>query len=380
MWQVSQRFTEAARISQNSDAYVELFVDGVKQTMADGSTKIYPQDGSTTLDEGSNVRAQTTFSFADKYLVPMQASELLDPVVTDIKPWLGLAFTEGFTEWVPMGVFRVNKAGVSKVDDVISVTADDYSRVLTDDRFLTPWATPAGTLVTDEIKRIALDSLPTLTVFNLSGSTRRTTAASWEKDRWEAIENLAASISAEVFFDRLGQLIIRPVPQITSSSTAVWEANTDSDDAVIVDYEAAFSSEGIYNAVYVSSSAPDTNISAVVYQTTGKYRWRQGFKRPRFYSSPMLTTYDQCVNAGTAILARSLTAARTLNPTVIPNWALDVGDIINVTLPANPKTGVQYTEKRVISKIVVPWKYGLMDLSTRVVLDIADTNDAGSLS
>lgn len=378
MYPVSGRWDDAIRSSPNLQVVVEVWRSGARQTLPDGTTSLAVVDGTLMVDESQKVRRSLNLTTANPELTPVLATDLLSPATTDLKVFIGPQYTEGDVELAPMGVFRISSSARSGYLAGVSITAGDYTKVLTDARFLAPWATPAGNLVSAEIQSMALDALPGLTFIDLTGSTARTTATSWDRNRWDAMDKLASSIGAEVFFDVVGRLILRPVPQVTSSSTSVWSVNAGDETAVITDYATALSADRVYNAVVATSSAQGVTASGAAYLTDGPYAYSATFKRPQFYSSPMLTTVGQCQSAASAILARSSAASRQISAQVAPNPALDVGDIVQVTLMPEA-SGRTTSELRVVSKLTFPLRESAMSLDTRVGLTAATTSDVGSL-
>jgi hypothetical protein len=115
-------------------------------------------------------------------------------------------------------------------------------------------------------------------------------------------------------------------------------------------------------------------VSAAAYQQSGPFAWGQPLKRRRFYSSPLLTSVEQCLSAAQSILAKSVVYSRQLDPTSAPNPALDVGDPIFVVPPDGT------SETRILSRFTLSLKGGDMPMTTRVGLDVATTSDVGSLT
>lgn len=368
MWDVSGRWDDAIRRAHDVVTTIEVWQNGSKQTTLNCT------GGTVTLDEGSKVRRTISFDCSDVALEPDDAADLLSPFGTDLHVFSGITYTEGDTELVPLGVFRIGNTTRASILAGLSITGSDYSQPIADDRFVTPWNTPAGSAIVDEIARIVHDFDSTIEVYDLTGSQQLTAKATFEQERWDAIESLAASIGAEAAFDQVGRLIVRPVPMPTSTSDVVWVVDAGYDTAVITDVATGLSAEGVYNAVVASSSsAGDNPVSSVVYQSSGPLAWRAGFKRPRFYSSPLLKTADACTSAATAILARSAVYSRQINPIIVPNPALDVGDFVQVVMADGT------TEIRALSKITVPLDLNPMDLETRIGIDYTATNDASTL-
>jgi hypothetical protein len=255
----------------------------------------------------------------------------------------------------------------------VRLDARDYSYVIAAARFERPWNIGAGDLVTDAITELVLDVLPWVEVVDLTASTRRTRPATFERERWQAVTTLADSIGADVGFDPEGRLIIRPVPTIATEPD--WTIDYGHGAAVMTDIGVGMSVEGLYNAVTATSSDSEQVVSATVYQQSGPFAWRAGFKRPRFYASPMLRTVEDCESAATAILARSLALSQPLEPTSAPNPALEVGDTVAVLVPS--PTGPDLAS-RLVAGFTLPLGPGSMPLTVRTETD--PTTDEEGLS
>ncbi len=379
MQPVSGRWDSALRVAHDLVVTCEVWTAGVRQTLPDGTTSLRVVSGQVTVDEGSKVRRTATIVIANPELLPIAPGDLLTPPFVDLRVFSGVRYAEGDVEMVPVGVFRLSSASLPAWLSGIQLAGDDYSRVLVDARFLGPWATPAGNKVTAEIARMATAVLPSLTVVDFTGSAAKTAASSWDRDRWDSMDKLAASIGAEVFFDPVGRLIIRPVPQVTSTSQSVWTVDGATPTAVMTDVSTSLSVDRVYNAVVASSSAQGVVASAVAYQRSGPFAWSSSFQRPRFYSSPVLTTVNQCASAATAILARSVAFTRQITVQSVPNPALEVGDVVTVTLPPDVN-GRVVSEPRIVSRITLPLAPAAMGVDTRVGVDALTTSDVGSLS
>lgn len=368
MWDVSDRWDDALRTSHTITTRAEVWQNGVFQQTINLS------GGSITIDESSNVRRTLTLSCTDIGLEPKDAADLLSPFGSDLRLYSGVTYTEGDSESVPVGTFRIASSVRESVLSGLDITADDYSKPLSDDRFLAPWNTPQGSKIVDEIARMAHIWDASLPVYDLTGSAATTTKTTWDQDRWGSIQSLASSIGCEAIFDQTGNLIVRPVPQISSSSSSVWTIDAGNETAVMTDVATGLSNDDSYNAVVASSSAVGSKpISAIAYQTTGPLAYRTGFKKPRFYASPQLLTKDACKTAAVSILARSAIFTRQISPSSVPNPALDCGDIVLCALLDGT------SELRVITRIQLDLGLNSMQIDTRLGVDYTVTNDADSL-
>lgn len=370
-WPVSERFKRALRLSHDAVTRVEVWRDGVNITPAGG---LPVASGDVTIDEGSKVRRSISLLVADPDLDPDDAEDLLAPFGTELRVWRGVRMTEGDVEEVPVGVFRIDSAKRAGWASGVQVTGGDRSNAVKDARFLAPENTPAGVLVTDEIARLITDAID-VEVFDLTNSQTKTYAATWARDRWDAIEVLANSIGAEVFFDPAGRAIIRTVPRLAEDSEAVWDVDVDEETGALLDLDTGLASAGVYNAVVAQSESAENEptVTAVAYLSDGPLRWRDGFRIPRFFVSKMLRTVEQAADAARAILARSITYAQTVSASSLPNPALDAGDVVAVTA----RDGSQVL--RIVSKIGLPLEPGAMSLETRTTAELTVSADLGSL-
>ncbi len=363
MWPVSPRFLESLRHSHEVVTRVDVWRGG-----AIVASDIPVQGGSVTVDESSQVRRTLSLELHPD-LDPRDANSLLAPFGTELAVHTGLRFPEGDTELVPLGVFRVEDAGRSGWFSEVGVSGTDRSRTVADARFLRPRATRQGTPVVQEITAFIREVDASWEVIDLSGASEFTAAATWERNRWEAVEQLADGLAAEVFADPQGRFLVRDTPGTGSLDPldVVWAVDAGP-GGVLLDVETGQSREGIYNAVVATSTAdPDAPpITAVAYQVSGPFRWGGDFRKvPRFYASPLLRTRQMCERAARSVLARSVGYARRITPTAMPNPALDAGDVIAVKLPDGT------LEYQVAAKFTVPLGLNApMPIASRAGLDV----------
>lgn len=353
MWLVSDRWDAACRQSRVAVVSAQVWSQGVYT-----GTDLRVVGGGIRVDEGSRVRRAGTLSSSDIDLMPTDADALLSPASADLLLQVGHVYAEGDTETVPTGMLRVLSVGMPSLDGPLTLELGDYFAVLGGSRFAVPWVTPAGVRVITEVTSIVQSVLPWVEVIDLTGSPAVTRSQVWTGTAGDAVSSLVTAIGAEAFFDPLGRLVIRAVPDGTSPS--VWTLDTDTDTAVVEDAEQRLDLSRVYNAVYVESSDPTLTapVSAVVYQSEGPLRWRPGFRQARRFASPILTTVAACEAAARTLLAKSLIYATDVEPVALPNWALDAGDTVTLAIDSAP------TGTRVVSGLTIG--LGPTEMSMRV--------------
>ncbi len=355
---MSARWDAAVRAGYTPVASVTVWRDGVQVA----SLTPLP-GGKVTLDEGSRRRRVVTLSTADDMLTELTQER------TDLRVACGIEYGPGDIELVDQGVFRVIDAVRKTSMSPITVEAEDYSGVCALARFMTPWATAGGVLVVDEIAAMIHDVDPSIDVVDETGSLSATTAGSWDRDRWGAVEALAASIGAEVAFDRAGRCVIRLIPTVTDATVPVWTIDADHELAVLVGV--TYGSSGLgYNAVVATSGASGGSPPVTAVALGASYG--PGSQRPRFLSLPSDVTLTDAAAAAAGLLARSEEHERIVDPQAVPNPALDVGDAVRVRVPSD---GVD--EVRIITALELPLGLEVMSVRTRRA---APYQIAGSLS
>lgn len=335
MWPVSARWDAACRASRTMVVTAEVWSQGVPT-----GTTLTVTGGSIRVDEGSRVRRAGTLICSDVDLMPDTADDLLSPTTADVLLSVGHLYTEGDSETVPIGMMRVQVPAMRSLDGPLELTVADYFSVFGATRFPQAWVTSAGVRVVTEITAIVHSVLPWVEVIDLTGSQAVTQSQVWTGTLGDAVWSLTTAMAAEAVFDPLGRLILRPVPD--GSAPVAWMLDTDTETACVEDASRALDLTGVYNAVYVESSDPTlaSPVSAVVYQETGPLRWQPGFQRVRRFASPVLRTPEACQSAGLTILSRSLIYAQQIDPTSLPNPALEGGDTVALSIDGITATRV----------------------------------------
>lgn len=356
MWPVSDQWDPAIRRPHEVQARADLWRAG-----APTGVSLVITGGEVTVDERSPVRRTLSLPASDVGLLPDDMGDLLAPADADLLVWSGITYVGGDAEMVPVGMFRIESPARGSLLGGLTIGAADYVSVLQAARFVAPWNTPRGTYVTTEVARMVRDVLPWVDVVDLTGSRARTSAMSWEVDRWEAIATLLKGIGAVGYFNQVGAFVL---DQPAIVGTPVWTVDANSPTAVLLDASLSIDLTGVYNAVTATSSATDQPIvSATVYQGSGPLRWRPGFKRPRYFSSPLLKTRSDCLAAARSILLRSVVVAQRIGPACAPNPALEEGDTVSICLPDREPVS------RVITALSLPLGPGPMTMQVRTDAD-----------
>lgn len=370
MFTVSDLYLGTIRGPHIAYGYVEAWYNGAPQTFL-GSTHLPLIDGSVTVD-GATPGARRTLSASLAQQLGLW--DVLAPNGTELHAYTVVQYPDQTTETVPQGVFPVDSVTRSySADGDIRITAPDRWINIQNARFLTPRYSTFGATNRQQIITLINDVFPSLNVNDMSTSSVTVPGQIWDRDRDKAIQDLAASASLDVFFDRSGTPVIRDAPTIGTSG--VWSVDASS-TGVVVKADRERNRQHTYNIVVVTNQAApqwatpfdpvfvwDNNPNSPTYAgsgsgastvppdpaTAGPFG-----QRPTFYSSPLVTNQGQAEAAGRTILARVCALAAQLSLAVAPNSALDDGDTIEVLLPPDSIISSGPTELHIIDKLVIP--------------------------
>jgi hypothetical protein len=361
MFGVSEQFLAALRTSHQVEIRVDAYTAGATTRLA---SDLPVAGGSVSAEASSQVRRTLDLTIADPTLMPTSEGDALSPYGTELYVLRGLRFPTGTIEWCPLGVFRVEDVKRGLADAAVQVTGADRAKAVADRQFEKPRQPKGSNTRVQWISTLVQEMWPGVAV---TDSTANVDAMPypppvWEQDRWAAIEELATSIGADVYFGPRGGLVIRPEPTI--DDPVAWWVDAGA-SGVLVDGERNISREGTYNVVVATgeASGPFAPARAVVADTdpASPTRVDGPFGRvPTFYSSPLLRTTQQAIKAATALLGRARALNRQLELSSIPNPALEPGDVIEVRLDDGS------SERHLVDKVTCPLDPATsMGLSTR---------------
>jgi hypothetical protein len=220
----------------------------------------------------------------------------------------------------------------------IEISGVDLSRSVSRNSWEDVYFVPAGTNYATAIHDIIEDRLPG-TQYNFASTTHTTPklifGMSMDSDPWQDATDLATAIGMELFFDALGVCTLREVPD-PGTGQSVWtfsdsanptiaSATRSLTDQTVFNYIVAYG-ESVDNAVPVSAVAFDNNPNSPTY-FLGPYG-----KVPTSFTSPQITTVEQAQAAADALLNLSIGNAENVELSVVPNPAIEPGDVITVSV------------------------------------------------
>lgn len=371
MWATSATFRAALRQSHAVVTRADILRGGV--VIASG---VPIESGAVDVDvtATSRRRCQVTIVADPSYvpsLVP-SATGVLSVFGNEIALYRGLRTPSGFSEVLPLGVFRIEEVEtLSRGPVTVAVSGYDRASSVAESRFERVQKIDAGTNLYDAIVQGFVDIMPGLTYrfAPLSGVTVPKSVAQVGDDPWAFYSRMATDNGYELFFDPDGALRLRSVVDPTSA-TAVFEY-VDGADSTMVEVANRTSGKPAYNKWIVSgensgltervavprATAQDTNPASPTF-----YGGPFG-KRPRFYKSQFITKQAQAVAVANAFKAREHGGTTLSRWSAIPNPAHEGGDVVRLA-----STKLAIDSNVVMQAFSIPLGVGsLMPVTSRAV-------------
>ncbi len=316
---------------------------------------------------------------------PLSPTSLINPFGTELLIEVGIATPDAVagnggsipdSQYQSLGLFRIVETQIDdQVSDcVVTLTLNDRGYTLAQRTLQTPYDFPAtpSKLFTTEIQTFLnkvwqQDPNMAPLVYNITPNNIKVPQASFNQgaDPFASAQQIAQSVGYELFFDPMGVLVARPIPNpltqpvtwnYTDSPTAIYSntgtgsnALNQSPYSTAVEEQLTMTSQGIYNMVVIqgtgtanatsyngpggtASGTPTLAVAADNNPNSPTYVKGGLGTIPNFDSSSLITS------AGAQSLANSelqisLSSAWTATLTVPAIPQLDVDDVITITRP-----------------------------------------------
>lgn len=308
--------------------------------------------GEVTCDRTADIRRACRATCIDPsgLLVPASQDSLLTPYGTILRPYRGVEYTDGTTEVLPLGVFRLSKSNVN--DSVggspdIQLEAYDLSRTVQRDKFISPYVIPVGTNLIDAIKSILERTFPDLTYDSIT-TTRVTTAPKLydvSDDPWKACLDLAQSLGCEIYFDVDGVVVIAPPVDIDALPSPDF-TYIEGDRCIMTSLSRSFTDEPGYNGVVITGESPGDELPAVravawdEEPTSATYHLGPYGEVPMFITDQTIKTTEDAQATADQLLRNLLGFSSGLSISGIVNPSYEAGHVVQVERSRSRVTGL----------------------------------------
>jgi hypothetical protein len=305
---------------------------------------LYPTRGSVTVDARRAVRRSGSITVIDSdgTLSPNHPTSRLTPFGGEVRIYRGVRYPlTGVEEYVPLGVFVIASVSIRRGSNgaELEVLLEDRARVIMQNVFTSPYTIAGGTNYTTAITGMVTNRYPAAEV--QVGATEEWTVSVDARvygiensDPWSDICDLAQADGKEAYFDASGVFRTTAVPNLSNGGAVATFA--EASDGTLLDVSMNYTADGIYN--YVIASWEGTMGDVASYRV-----WDDDVQSPTYIYGPMgIRAYtwetSYYVNGGYLSYGadKILEAVRGFPVTfsVVPNPALDVRDIVQLTAPS----------------------------------------------
>jgi hypothetical protein len=240
---------------------------------------------------------------------------------------LGVGGGSGEVEWFSRGRFLIQDSAVD--GDVVNVNAVGLLALIDEARLISPFQ-PSGTLAST--LRGLLE--PALTVLVDPALVDRSVpaAVNYDEDRLGAALELLDAWPAYGYVDPEGFLRVALAAQSTTPVLSL----TDGQGGTVIHASGNSTRDGASNVIVSRGTASDgAQVQGVAYLSSGPKRASGPFNPlpvPEFFSSPLLTSIEECTAAAETIRDRKQREnAAAFRVEMVPHPALQAGDVVALT-------------------------------------------------
>lgn len=356
---VSAAFRKAIAGPHTPISRVELWYGGspvdrdlpVVEGGVSGSRSLIRRTADLTLREGYGPARQALWEAVSKPGMELRITR-------------GVRFLDGSVEEASLGTFLVRTPRLDVGTGTISLSScpDQMQRVI-DARFEMPRSSRAGFTYAQQIQSLVGEVVDRLRFRDQLMNGSAVPSAVWERERGDAVVQVATAAGGETWFAADGALVLGRPP--TFADPAVWTLTDRTSVLVSAQVEVDWSTA--YNAVVASGERTDG--SPPVFYTARDLDplsvtyWDGPMgPKPRFYSSPLLTSANACKAAAVTLLFKSVGSRKQLSLESVANPEIDVASRVDVTI-----VGESISERHIVDSFRLPLFSAGMSMTTRSV-------------
>jgi hypothetical protein len=306
--------------------------------------------GSIGKDASAWPRTTAALSVAD---TAPHVAQLCTPFGARVRIYRGVGYPDNTTELLLLGDLDIVKSRFARPDGTLELDLADPAAAVAGD--VLPGPLPKGNiLVGDLIQSILANTAyygsHTLTSTAPYADLIRTPADYvLDGDKWDAIEQLADSVSAECWFTPARAPLLRPEPVLKATADAALYA-LDGGTVTAISSELVRAPNAVY--LYGGPDVAGKQIRGVA--------WDGAASSPTWVGGPYgrvglvaqrpapFGTLAQANTAATNMLSRVQRAVRTVELECVPNPALEPGDTVELRFAGGAK------EKHLITAVEIP--------------------------
>jgi hypothetical protein len=339
------------------------------------------RDGSVDVSVDSAIRRNCQVSLvtsrASDNIVPDTDFDYLTPFGNELRLYRGVQFSDGTTEYVPLGVFIITDVNILDSNDgvVVVVRGDDRGLRISRNKWIQPYQMTSGSLessITSLLQNRYSDiqtNFPTTNV-TIQQVVLGTTSPN---DPWKDAVEICELGGYDLYFDVNGIATMRQFPSLDGSP--VVEIFQEDEGTTITSLSRDISTRNTYNGIIyrLEGSNITTPVQVEIWDedsASPTYRYGVFGEAPTFVTTNVLSTQAEAVQAASILLNKFIGAQEQISFDSLVDPTLDANDVIYVK--AN---GAKVDRLAIIDSIQIPLSpSGQMVTRTRVVR-VVNTNE-----
>lgn len=340
MYAVSEEFLQAIRFSSRRVTVADVYYGTELEPIM---TNIPVSAGTISIDRTGDIRRSGSVTLAADDL---NVNDFL-PVGIEIRVKSGFHFYSGFTELVPLGVFRTEDVSFNEgSNNTINISFFDRGKAHQDITQLiqTNLAGLSMAQVLDQFNDYTFLNtglVPEIIVdpsFDQSLKFPGGTMA--QGNNLEIIKKVAEQWGGEQYFDRNGDHVFGQIPAVTAEvelTDTVWDIDVGETGVLVsagrrTTRDGTFNAVGVYGAT-VDSATGDRAFAQAIdsYSLSPTYYDGKFGRKTLVISNDLLTTAEACSVVAYEQLKNHQGLAKSINFTSLWNPALDAGDLVLFT-------------------------------------------------
>lgn len=305
-------------------------------------------EGGLAMDSGGvaatlRSRVSRNLSLGVPYqMYPAEVTDLLAPFGNELRVYRGVLLGDGSDQYV-WPVFRGKISNISRTITNCTLTATDRAAEVLDHGFVSPQNSQTSNTVSEEFERLIREAIANPTFGASDSFPGLVQQQTWEFDRGTALDELATSVGAVWYPLADGSFVLRRFPWAVSSDPVM--TFTDAPGGTVLQWTASRSRGSIWNVVTVTGER--LNGDMPVYATAqddvlgsptsvfGSFGIRSRLERQQQPSSQ-----GGAQSAADALLRTYVTPTEEWSLQVIPDAALELGDVVLLNIEGRQVTQV----------------------------------------
>ena len=300
---------------------------------------VEPTSALFTQDSRRALRWDGSVTVVDPALQPVRPTSLLTPYGTTAVVELGIRLLDGVESVVPYGHYLVSGSQTRSDASgrVTTVSLTDLAQRIEGYRFESPFTVAAPTDVANVVNAVVANRIgvsPNVAPVGRSIQSSRTFGLDPETGPWSELLDVLDSFGLTAWYNRVGQIDVGAVDPTAENAIPlenILDLGTDFDvrppNVFVVRGESL--EEGVPP---VQAVAMDTDPSSPTYAGVNPGDSAYG-RVTRYYSSPLITTELQALQAANSILVRELGGGFSFDLTRPFDPVTDVGDAVILESP-----------------------------------------------